>query len=50
MGQAIRGKGVVTGKAATTLRRVLAEPKADPQKIKKLEEALEFHRMVKEIN
>ena len=50
MGQAIRGKGVVTGKAATTLRRAVAQPKADPQKIKKLEEALEFHRKVKEIS
>ncbi len=50
MGQAIRGKGVVVGKAAATLRRALAEPKADPQKIKKLEEALQFHREVKEIS
>ncbi len=50
MGQAIRGKGVVVGKAAATLRKALAQPKADPKKIKKLEEALEFHRMVKEIS
>lgn len=50
MGQVIRGKGVVVGKAATILQKALARPKADPHKIKKLEEALEFHRKVREIS
>ena len=47
MGQAIKGKGVVVGKAAKTIERALSEPKSDPQKAKKLEEAVRFHRAVK---
>ena len=49
MGQAIKGKGVVTGKAAMTLQRALEKSKADPEKAKKLEEAVEFHRGVRVI-
>ncbi|MDP6070838.1 MAG: hypothetical protein QGG34_04625 [SAR202 cluster bacterium] len=47
MGQVIKRKGVVTGKAAEKIRRALANAKPDPKKAKKLEEALEFHRSVK---
>ena len=49
MSHAIKGKGVVVGRAAKTLERALAKPKSDPQKAKKLEEALRFHRAVKVI-
>lgn len=49
MGQAIEGKGIVTGKAAITLRRALEHPKVDPEKVKRLKEALQFHRGVKVI-
>ena len=49
MGQAIKGKGIVTGKAAITLQRALEHPKADPEKVKRLKEALQFHREVKVI-
>ena len=47
MGQAIKGKGVVVGKAARSLQQALAKPQTDPRKAKKLEEAMEFHRQVK---
>lgn len=43
----IKGKGVVTGKAAMALRRALENPKIDPEKIRRFKEALEFHRGVK---
>lgn len=49
MGQVIKGKGVVVGKAAARLKEALDHPKADPTKAKRLEEALEFHRKVKDI-
>ena len=49
MGQAIKGKGVVRGKAATTLRRALERSKADPEKAAKLRSALQFHSEVKVI-
>ena len=49
MGQAIEGKGIVTGKAAITLRRALEHPKVDPERVKRLKEALQFHRGVKVI-
>ena len=47
MGQAIKGMGVVVGKAAKTVERALSERKSDPQKAKMLEEAVRFHRAVK---
>ena len=49
MGQAIKGKGVVVGKAAKSLRRALAKPQTDAHKAKKVEEAMEFHRTVRVI-
>jgi len=47
VGQAIKGMGVVVGKAAKTVERGLSERKSDPQKAKMLEEAVRFHRAVK---
>ncbi len=47
MGQVIKGKGVVRGKAAMALRQALEEPKDDPDKVKRLKSALQFHRGVK---
>ena len=47
MSQAIKGKAVVRGKAAMTLRQALKEPKGDPDKVKRLKSALQFHREVK---
>ena len=49
MRQAIKGKGVVVGKAAMNLRRALEKARATPQKAKKLEDAVRFHRGVKTI-
>ncbi len=47
MGQPIKGKGVVSGKAAMTLQRALEKSKADPEKAKKLKSALQFHSEVR---
>lgn len=46
MTQVIIGKGVVTGRAAETLRKALENPRYDPKKVKRFKEALEFHRQV----
>lgn len=47
MGQVIKGKGVVVGKAAATIHRALEKSRPDPEKAKKLRSALQFHRGVK---
>ena len=49
MGQAIERKGIVTGRSAMALQRALDNTKADPEKAKRLKEALQFHREVKVI-
>ncbi len=47
MGQTIKGKGVVSGKAASMIQQALAKSKADPRKAEELKSALRFHRGVK---
>lgn len=49
MGQAIKGKGVVVGKAAIALKRALENPKPAPEKVRRLEEAIRFHTRVRVI-
>ena len=49
MGQAIKGEGVVVGEAAIALKRALENPKPDPEKVRRLEEAIRFHSGVRVI-
>ena len=49
MGQTIKGEGVVVGKAAIALKRALENPKPDPEKVRRLEEAIRFHSRVRVI-
>ncbi len=50
MTQRIIGKGVVTGRAAETLRKALESPKYDPKKVKRFKEAIEFWGEVRNEN